>query len=217
MYFLRTHVFSKQEKKFMETAMAFACDFDKFLITASTASPRAVLPNRSILSRKLLLSSTAGKSELLSELWSRTRRRKFFIILDNCRPKKLLFKLQHQQYNRLVGSRYTSTSTVPRSDESIKERQSTRDIVSGNRKFIIGRRCSKQNISSSLSAYRLCSSSTSTRSRQRAVRSNSLSSLEMERPYRLQRDKVHTEMSQRKGSHLCVLQSSSLESCVPTR
>lgn len=220
MYYLRTHVFSKQEKKFMETAMAFASDFNKFRITASTASPRAVLPSRSILSiskrnkrRKLLLSLAAGKRELSSKLWSRKRRRRFLVVVDNCRSKELLYKLQHKQYNRLIGSR--CASVVPSINEPIEERQSTGDVVPGHR-FTSPNRCSQQVINSSLSANGLRLSPKTIDSRRRTA-SYCMSSVEMERSLRSQRDKTYTEMPQRKGSYLHLLQSRSLESSLPTR
>lgn len=222
MYYLRTHVFSKQEKEFVETAMAFACDINEFRITASTAaSPRAVLTSRSILSttkrnerRKLLLSPTARKTKLSSKLWSRKRRRKFVTFNDNCCSEKLLYKLQFQQYKRFIRSR--NATAVPWINESIKERQSTRDIVPGDRMWIVVDRCSKQNTSSTLSANGLCPSSACFDSRSRTT-SYCMPSLEMERSRRSQRNQASTEVPQRKRPHLCLLQSRSLESTLSTR
>lgn len=219
MYYLRTHVFSKQEKEFVETAMAFACDIHQFSITASTTtpSPRAVLPVRSILSiskrnkcRKLLRTS-AGKAELSPKLWSRKRRRKLAAVIDNCRSQKLLFKLNLQQYNRFIRSR--CAPDVSSFDESAKERQSTRDLVHGDRWSSIDRCLEQQSTFPSLSANGLCSGSASVNSRRRAA-SHRLPSLALERSLRSQRDPTRAQMSQRKRSHLRVLQSRSLESSI---
>lgn len=212
MYYLRTHVFSKEEKV-VETAMAFACDIHELYITATTtAAPvRAVLSSRSILStrkrskcRNLLLpASAARKSKLSSELWARKRRRKFAAVDDDCRVEKLLFKLQFQQYNRFVGARLAPA--VSRTDESTEERQPTEDAV----------RCHRST-SASVSANRLCARSASTDSRRTAA-SHCLPSVAMERSIRSQRDQEDTKMSQRKRPHLCLLQSRSLESTLSAR
>lgn len=202
--------------------MALACDSNELIV-----APRAVLPIRSILSiskrnkrRKLLLSAAATaaatvavKSKLPSKLRTGKRRRKLATLNDNCRSEKLLYKLQFQQYNRPTRSKHSPI--VPCPDESAKERQSIRNIESGYRRISFYR-CFKQSTSSSISANRLCSRSPSTNSRRRAA-SHCLPSLAVERSLRSQRDQTHPQMSQRKGSHLCLLQSRSLESVMYAR
>lgn len=203
MYYLRTHVFSKQEKKIVDTAMAFACDIHKFRSTAS-ASPRAV---RSILSvskrnkRKLLLSP--GQGELSSKLWSRKRRRRLLAVVHHRRSEELLHKLQHQQHNRPARPRHPPA--LPGADESIEGRQSG-DVVPGRRRWISGFGRLRQ----------LCARSTSIDSR-RGAASHCLSPVAMGRPLRSPRDKTRAEVSQREGSHLRLLQSRSLESTVSAR
>lgn len=196
--------------------MALASDINELI------APRAVFPTSSILSigtrnkrRKLLLPSTAAavKSKLPSKLRTRKRRRKLAALDDNRRTKKLLCKFQFQQYNRLARSKYPSI--VPCTNESAKEGQSIRDIVPGNRRIIIDR-CCEQSSPSSISANGLCSRSTSNDSRGRAA-SRCMPLMAMERPLRSQRDKTRPQMSQRKGSHLCLLQSRSLEPVMSAR
>lgn len=218
MYYLRTDVFSKQEKQFEETAMALACD-DIHELTASTTPPGAAAA-RSILSisernecRKLLLSAATGKSQLSSKLWSRKRRRKLTAIDDNCRSEKLLFKLQFQQYNRFIGSRHTSD--ISSTNESVKERQSIRDIVPGDRRLTDDRCSVGQSSLPSISADGLRSRTPPTYSR-RGAASHCLSPLAMGRSIRFKRNQTHTEVSQRKRPHLRLLQSRSLESIMST-
>lgn len=225
MYYLRTHVFPKQEKEFVETAMAFACDIHEFSITANLSTPRAVLTSRSILStskrnkcRKLLPTSagkSSGKAELQSKRWSRQRRRKLTLVDHHRRSSKLLYKLQHQQYNRPARSR--NSSDVSYADEPVEERQSTGNVVPGDREFTSSLvRSLEQNTSPSISTNGLCSSATST-NKQRRTSSYRMSSLALVRSLRLQRDQTHPQMSQRKRPNLRVLQSRSLESLMLNR
>lgn len=217
MYYLRTHVFSKQEKEFADPAMEIARDnINEFRIAAPTSTSRAVLPNRTILSiskrnkcRKLLL--PAAKSKLSSKLWSRKRRRKLAAVVDGRRrPPQLLYKLQFQQYNR-----FERAKVFPRAHESAKERQSIRDAVSGDRRrIVVGRFVVRQG--ASLSADRLRSRSTSDDSR-RGAAGHRVPAVALGRPGRSQRDQAHPQVSQRKRSHLCLLQSSPLESIVSAR
>lgn len=182
--------------------MAVACETGKF-------NAPTTLPNRSILSaskrdmcRKLLLSTDARKNELSSKLWSCERGSAFALLHNNCSPSEML--LQFQQYERLI--RIQHAPIVSSFIEAIEERQSTRDIVSSGRwiKTI------------SLPANGLCSRSTSTHSRRRAA-SDCMSYLALDGSLRSQRDQTNTQMSQREGSRLCLLQSRALESIMSTR
>lgn len=221
MYYLRTHVFSKQEKEFVETAMANARDdIHEFRITApTTPSSRAVLPSRTILSiskrnkcRKLLLPAAAAKAKLSSKLWSRKRRRKLTAVVDDCRLAKLLYKLQFQQYNRFARSR--RTPVVSCAHESAKERQSVGDAVSSDRRRPLVERCVGQGAPIPADGLRPRTASNDSR---RGAAGHRLSTVALERLVRSQRNQAHPEMSQRERSHLCLLQSSSLESIMSAR
>lgn len=218
MYYLRTHVFSKQKKEFEETAMAIAGEHCR--IPAPTTTPRAVLPIRSILSvskrnkcRKLLPSATvARQNELSSKLWTRTRRWRLAFASGHRRPYRLLCHLKFQQYKRPLRAKYTTI--VPRTDESNKERQPTGDAVSSHRRLID--RCLKQNASSSIPVNGLCSGSSFADLRRRTT-SYRMPTVALERLVRFQRNQAHPQMSQRKRSTLCLLQPRSLESIMSTR
>lgn len=213
MYYLPTHVFSKKEKSFEETAMALACDTDK-LLTASTTTPRAVLPILLSIKRNKcrLLPAVARKNELQSKLWSRKRRRRIAVVEHHRRPDQLLFKLQLQQHKRPAGA--DRPSAVLRARGSAQERRPAGDALSGDRQP--RGRCFRKSAPPSLRSKGLCSRA-ATGDSGRGAASDCVSPVALERPLRPQRNQTHPQMSEQPRSRVRLLQSRALESTVSAR
>lgn len=213
MYYLPTHVFSKKEKYFEETAMALACDTDK-LLTASTTTPRAVLPILLSIKRNKcrLLPAVARKNELQSKLWSRKRRRRIAAVEHHRRPDQLLFKLQLHQHKRPAGA--YRPPAVLRARGSAQERHPAGDALPGDRQPR-GRRF-RQSAPPSLRSKGLCSRSAPSDSG-RGAACDCVSPVALARPLRPQRNQAHPQMSEQPRSRLRLLQSRALESTVSTR
>lgn len=232
MCYLRTHVFSKQKKEFVETAMAFARQFnDEFHIFLNTPS-KPNRTNRRILSaaarnqyRRLFLSPSAAMpatGELSKKLRLRKRRRKFLTLFNDVCFKELLYKYHINEQFRLV--RPTSITTVSRLSRQIK-RPSIRNVVPSNRKWRNCCRTTKQQLPSAprpdttltkINSNRLCAGSSRTNLRRRTT-CDRLSNLALARFVQSERDQKNSIMPQRKRSHLHMLQSSSLESVMQYR
>lgn len=239
MRYLRTHVFSKQEKEFVETAMAFArqfnIEFHIFLNTPTSIPSESHRTIRRILSRStgtkcrnlLLPAATATTTtmptrKLFEELRVRKRRRKFASLYDNVCVKKLLYKY-------FINKQYRSNRSTPISPVSCFNRQTKRSsircLVPSNRKrrvCDIGSTKPKQQQfpspgpSPTTNTNGLCTSAAYYNTRRRTA-SNSLSHLAMGRLAKSGRYQKNSIMSQRTRSNLRMLQSSSLESAIQDR
>lgn len=224
MRYLRTHVFSKQEKEFVETAMAFACQynikFHIFLNTPTSLSAESHRTIRRILSRctgtkcrKLLLSATALPTGKLFK-----RRRKLVALLDHLCVKKLLYKYFIRQQYR--SNRSASASYVPCISRQT-ERSSIRRVVPSHRLY---ERLTKHQFPSTtrstspfkINSNGLCTSAEKFNIRRRTP-SNSMSHLALARLAKSGRYQKNSIMSQRTRSNLCMLQSSPLESAIKDR
>lgn len=192
--------------------MALACDTDK--LTASTTSPRAVLPILLSIKRNKcrLLPAVARKSELPSKLWSRKRRRRVAVVDHDRRPHQLLFKLQLQQHKRPSGAHHPSA--VSRTRGPAKERHPAGDALSGDRQP--RGRCLRKSAPPSLRSKGLCSRPTSGDSG-RGAASDCVSPVALERPFRPQRNQTHPQMSKQPRSRVRLLQSRALESPMSAR
>lgn len=207
MYYLRTaNVFPVKKEKPVETAVAIAGDVHQLHAVAPSAHIRSIL---SAVQRDQL---SARQTQLQSKLWSRKRRRKLTALVDHRRVAQLLRQLQHQQHHRSAGSR--CASTLPRPHESAEERQPAGDAVRRYRRRLVGR--FRRQTFASISANRLRAGAASAHSRRRAA-SHRLPLMAMERSVRCQRHQADTEVPQRQGSDLRLLQSRSLESTLSTR